>query len=72
MTGEALEAYPNEDRKEWVKSWPGQAVLAVTCYYWTVFVTEAITKGNDAMWEYKKLCDDQISDIVALVRKALF
>ena len=70
VTGEALESYLKEVRIEWVKDWPGQAVLAVTCFYWTVYVSEAIAKGNEAMWAYKKLSDDQISDIVALVRAA--
>ena len=71
MLHESLEAYLKEVRIDWVKDWPGQTVLAVTCFYWTVYVTEAITKGNDAMWAYKKLNDDQITDIVALVSQSL-
>ncbi len=46
VTGEALEAYPNEPRADWVKAWPGQAVLCVTCYYWTTLIHKAIQKGN--------------------------
>lgn len=46
VIGQALVAYPNESRVEWVKRWPGQAVLCVTCYYWTTFVHKSINNGT--------------------------
>ena len=51
--------------------WPGQAVLAVAQYYWTMYVHEAIRGGNQAMKTYLQLNNDQIDQIVAIVRGKL-
>ena len=71
MTGEALEAYVVSDRKEWVKQWPGQCVLAVTAKYWTDYIHQAIRKGGTALYDYLQLNNAQISDIVEMVRGKL-
>lgn len=71
MCGEALEDYNKTPRGEWVRAWPGQAVLAVTAKYWTDFVHESIRKGPQALEEYLTLNNSQIDEIVALVRGKL-
>lgn len=71
VIGESLDAYPKEDRKEWVKRWPGQAVLCVTAKYWTDFIEDAFKKGGTALKEYLDLNIKQIDDIVAMVRGTL-
>lgn len=40
-----MKHYPETLRTEWVRAWPGQAVLAVTQFYWTAYVQEAIKSG---------------------------
>ncbi|RUS80966.1 hypothetical protein EGW08_011286 [Elysia chlorotica] len=67
----ALKAYTLEPRADWVKAWPGQAVLCVGQTYWTTYVTEAITYGPLALENYLKLNNDQIQEVVALVRGKL-
>ncbi|XP_064598423.1 dynein axonemal heavy chain 7-like [Liolophura sinensis] len=71
VCGEALEDYNKTPRGEWVRAWPGQAVLAVTAKYWTDFVHESIRKGPQALEEYLTLNNSQIDEIVALVRGKL-
>ena len=71
VIGESLEAYPKEDRSEWVKRWPGQAVLCVTAKFWTDFIEAAFKKGGSALQEYLDLNIKQIDDIVAMVRGKL-
>ena len=68
---ESLDAYVKEPRGEWVRQWPGQAVLCVTTKYWTTFIHEAIRKGPAAMQEYLELNNKQIDEIVAIVRGKL-
>ncbi|KAF6028575.1 DNAH7 [Bugula neritina] len=71
VIGEALDAYPKRARIDWVREWPGQSVLAVTQKFWTAFIHEAINKGGNALREYLEVNNDQINDIVALVRGKL-
>ena len=54
-----------------MKQWPGQAVLCVTQKYWTAFVHLAIHGGLPAMNEYLKVNNDQIEEIVRIVRGKL-
>ena len=68
---EALENYTQCERNEWVKKWAGQAVLCVSQLYWTTYVEEALRKGGNAMQEYLELNNDQINEIVAMVRGKL-
>lgn len=71
VIGEALEAYTKRVRIEWVTEWPGQSVLAVTQKFWTSYIHEAINKGGNALREYLEVNNDQINDIVTLVRGKL-
>ncbi len=64
VIGESLDAYLEAERGLWVKEWPGQAVLAVTQFYWTMYVHEALRKGPEAMQEYLELNNKQIDEIV--------
>ncbi|XP_078701931.1 dynein axonemal heavy chain 7-like isoform X3 [Branchiostoma floridae x Branchiostoma belcheri] len=67
----SLHAYKEISREEWVLKWPGQAVLAVTCYYWTSLVHTAIRGGAQAMADYLEQNNQQINKIVELVRGKL-
>ena len=67
----AKDQYTKHPRVQWVKEHTGQAVLAVTQFFWTAFVTEAIRTGPDALREYYELNNRQIDDIVELVRGKL-
>ena len=46
VCGIGLQTYPEQPRGEWVRNYPGQAVLAVTQKYWTDEVTNSIVKGR--------------------------
>ena len=47
-----LEDYVKTPRREWVKKWCGQAVLAITMTYWTANCTTAINKGQKELASY--------------------
>ncbi|CAG5135172.1 unnamed protein product, partial [Candidula unifasciata] len=68
---EAIEAYTKEQRVDWVRAWPGQAVLGVGQMYWTTFVTDSIVRGPTALAHYLELNNIQIDEIVGLVRGKL-
>jgi dynein heavy chain len=68
---DALEDYTVKVRKEWVLKWPGQAVLCVTSTYWTTLIHQAFANGGPALKAYLELNNEQINDIVALVRGKL-
>ncbi|CAH8568670.1 unnamed protein product [Dicrocoelium dendriticum] len=67
----ALEDYLHSARKDWVKMWCGQAVLAGSMYFWTMEVESALAAGYDAMQDYLKLNNQQIEEIVGMVRGKL-
>ncbi|XP_026231920.1 dynein heavy chain 7, axonemal isoform X2 [Anabas testudineus] len=71
VIGEAIQAYPNEMRINWVRAWPGQTVLCVSQVYWTKYIHEAISSGQKALDAYLEQNNSQIDDIVALVRGKL-
>ena len=43
---QAVGAYEDESRVQWVVQWPGQVVLAGTSIYWTRDVAAAIRNGT--------------------------
>lgn len=56
MVGECLDAYTKTPRSEWVRNWPGQAVLCVGQKYWTTYVHESIRGGQKALEDYLEVC----------------
>lgn len=68
---ESLEVYPNTTRIDWVRQWPGQAVLCVTQTFWTSFVHEAIRLGPSAMDAFLQENNSQIEEVVRVVRGKL-
>ncbi|XP_061774430.1 dynein axonemal heavy chain 7 [Nerophis ophidion] len=71
VVGEAIIAYPTEKRIDWVRAWPGQAVLCVSQVYWTKDIHDAIKSGQKALDAYLAQNNQQIDDIVELVRGKL-
>ncbi|KAJ8255905.1 hypothetical protein COCON_G00197690 [Conger conger] len=71
VIGQAIQAYPNDLRINWVRAWPGQTVLCVSQVYWTKDIHEAISNGQKALDAYLELNNTQIDDIVTLVRGKL-
>ncbi|CAF4247910.1 unnamed protein product, partial [Adineta steineri] len=63
--------YQKKRRVVWVRSWMGQAVLAVSMYYWTMHIHRSIAEGQAALEAYLQLNNDQINEIVELVRGKL-
>ncbi|XP_055253126.1 dynein axonemal heavy chain 7 isoform X9 [Moschus berezovskii] len=68
---DAILAYAQNERINWVREWPGQTVLCVSQTFWTLEVQTAIAKGQEALEEYLERCNKQIDDIVTLVRGKL-
>ncbi|KAM6924384.1 dynein axonemal heavy chain 12 [Xenentodon cancila] len=64
-------AYSETVRKQWVKEWPGQVVLCTSQIFWTLEVHEAIRAGAAVLKNYYKQLQNQLSDIVELVRGKL-
>ncbi|XP_064633435.1 dynein axonemal heavy chain 12-like isoform X2 [Lineus longissimus] len=66
------DAYAMEAREVWVRDWPGQVVLCVSQMYWTEEIHEAIRIGGaQGLKDYYTKLNDQLMDIVALVRGKL-
>ncbi|XP_048346084.1 dynein axonemal heavy chain 12 isoform X2 [Sphaerodactylus townsendi] len=64
-------AYPERERKDWVREWPGQVVLCVSQMFWTSEVHEAIASGPEGLKNYYSTLQLQLNDIVELVRGKL-
>lgn len=71
VIGESLSTYTKQKRVEWVREWMGQAVLCVTAYYWTLNIHRSIRDGQKSLEDYLNLNNEQINDIVKLVRGKL-
>ncbi|XP_072136530.1 dynein axonemal heavy chain 12 isoform X2 [Mobula birostris] len=63
--------YPERKRTEWVISWPGQVVICVSQIFWTVEVENAIQVGSWGLKKYIAKLQQQLNDIVELVRGKL-
>ncbi|XP_041084991.1 dynein heavy chain 3, axonemal-like [Polyodon spathula] len=66
---DGTEGYVQLPRKKWVLQWTGQVVICVSSIYWTKEVSEAIQQNT--LPEYLKKSNEQISEIVELVRGKL-
>ncbi|XP_062872057.1 dynein axonemal heavy chain 12 [Trichomycterus rosablanca] len=64
-------AYPETKRSQWVRDWPGQVVLCTSQMYWTLEVHEAIRSGANGLKNYYDQLQNQLNDIVELVRGKL-
>ncbi|XP_043080221.1 dynein axonemal heavy chain 12 [Puntigrus tetrazona] len=64
-------AYPEVKRSQWVREWPGQVVLCTSQLYWTLEVHEAIRSGANGLKNYHGQLQNQLNDIVELVRGKL-
>ncbi|ROL53285.1 Dynein heavy chain 7, axonemal [Anabarilius grahami] len=64
-------AYPETKRSQWVREWPGQVVLCTSQMYWTLEVHEAIRSGANGLKNYYEHLQNQLNDIVELVRGKL-
>ncbi|KAM9098063.1 dynein heavy chain 12, axonemal isoform X1 [Sarcophilus harrisii] len=64
-------AYPQSERKDWVREWPGQVVLCVSQMYWTIQTQETISSGPEGLRKYYDNLQLQLNDIVNLVRGKL-
>jgi hypothetical protein len=56
VIAEAMVAYKNQRRVLWVRSWMGQAVLAVSMLYWTQYIHRSIVEGQQ-VWVSAERCD---------------
>ncbi|XP_069795725.1 dynein axonemal heavy chain 12 isoform X2 [Narcine bancroftii] len=63
--------YPERKRTEWVISWPGQVVICVSQIFWTAEVENAIQIGSQGLKAYSARLQQQLNDIVELVRGKL-
>jgi dynein heavy chain len=53
----ALGTYPNTERTEWSKLYPGQIVLCISQIFWTTEVEQAIKDyEQNGLEEYIKVC----------------
>ncbi|XP_015987103.2 dynein heavy chain 12, axonemal isoform X12 [Rousettus aegyptiacus] len=64
-------AYPESARRDWVREWPGQVVLCVSQMFWTSETQEVISGGTEGLRKYYKELQNQLNDIVELVRGKL-
>uniref|UniRef100_G1PAG5 Dynein axonemal heavy chain 12 n=1 Tax=Myotis lucifugus TaxID=59463 RepID=G1PAG5_MYOLU len=64
-------AYPDSTRRDWVREWPGQVVLCVSQMFWTSETQEVISDGTKGLIKYYKELQNQLNDIVGLVRGKL-
>jgi dynein heavy chain, axonemal len=72
VTADAVAAHATNPRIEWVLSWPGQIVLAVTAIYWTAAVGRAIESGGaGALAAAAGACTRDLNAVVEKVRSEL-
>ncbi|TWW56799.1 Dynein heavy chain 7, axonemal [Takifugu flavidus] len=64
-------AYGETQRNQWVKEWPGQVVLCSSQIFWTLEVHEAIRDGTPGLKNYYQKLQEQLNDIVEMVRGKL-
>lgn len=64
-------AYMTDQREDWVQEWPGQVVLCVSQIFWTYEVHDAIKGGVQGLKDYVEKLNQQLSNVVKLVRGKL-
>lgn len=68
---QAIKAYPTKPRIVWVLEWPGQTILCVDKTYWTSQIEQAMPQGVEGMKRYFDQCQNELNDIILLVRGKL-
>ncbi|KAI8621842.1 dynein heavy chain and region D6 of dynein motor-domain-containing protein [Chytriomyces sp. MP71] len=68
VVSEAYYAYSTKPRNQWVLDWPGQVVLCVSSIFWTSGMEKAITAGKKGLDEFCAQLNNEMKDIIALVR----
>ncbi|OAF71836.1 Dynein heavy chain 12, axonemal [Intoshia linei] len=73
VINQARIAYTENERCDWVRVWPGQIVLCVSQIYWSADIEAILIDGGDkkGIINYGKQLDEQLNDIVNLVRGKL-
>ena len=67
----AYEAFTKTPREKWVLEWPGQVVIAVSQIFWTLGLEQAISKGKHAVEEFLTKSNEELNEIIKLVRGEL-
>lgn len=67
----AKENYLKIERDKWVLEWPGQTILCISQLYWTADVTSAFSKAPEGLKDYIDVCNQQLNQIIHLVRGKL-
>lgn len=67
----AKDGYLVKARSQWVLDWPGQTILCISQLYWTADITNAFTTAPDGLNDYINLCNDELNEIIKLVRGTL-
>ncbi|XP_043277906.1 dynein axonemal heavy chain 7-like [Venturia canescens] len=67
----AKDAYLLKARSQWVLDWPGQTILCISQLYWTADITNAFSSAPDGLKEYIDLCNEELNQIIKLVRGTL-
>lgn len=61
--------YATRKRVDFIRSWPGQVVIAICCYFWTMEATKAMSEeGTVGLMTYHETCIHQLEDLIRLVR----
>ncbi|KAJ3084466.1 Dynein heavy chain 7, axonemal [Rhizoclosmatium hyalinum] len=68
VVSEAYHAYFTKPRNQWVLDWPGQVVLCVSSIFWTTGMEKAISSGKKGLEDYCVELNNDMKDIIALVR----
>lgn len=72
VTEVAVKAYPKTKRNQFVLEHAAMVVLAVTQYYWTLQVEEALQKdGLNGVHRHYEVMIEQLKELSALVRTKL-
>lgn len=66
---QALGDYVTRKRVEFIRSWPGQVVIAICSLFWTMEATRAMSdEGAVGLTTFHEKCVSQLDDLILLVR----
>ncbi|KAG5504517.1 hypothetical protein JKF63_04969 [Porcisia hertigi] len=66
---QAIGDYAQRKRTQFIQTWPGQVVIAVCSFFWTMEATQAMTtEGTVGLTTYHEKCVRQLDDLILLVR----